>query len=154
MQYCWCLLWRHLPACLWSDEVKTVHKCIHFQSKPVLVLEVMPVEDLISWHRSYLFSESCGRYQKHDFAAVNISISLLLLVGQAAHTNKLPAVRSPGRSCNANQNSVKLSTQDIITVFIYLQQLCRRAVDNRPAKTGVLPAGCLCLLTLHALAST
>ena len=124
-----------------------------FHSKPVLALEMIPVEDSISWYCLYLFSESCGHYQKHDFAGINVSTNIPLLVGQAAHAYKLPTVSSPGKSHNGNQNSVKLSTQDIVTVFRYRQQLCRCAIDNRLAKSGVLPAACLCLLTLHALAS-
>lgn len=114
---------------------------------------MIPVEDLISWNSLYLFSESCGCYQKHDFAGVNISTNIPLLVEQAARTDKLPTARSTGRSHNVKHNSVKLSTQDVVTVFMYRQQLCRRAIDNRLAKSSALSAGCLCLLPLHALAS-
>lgn len=102
---------------------------------------MIPVEDLISWHNLYLFSESCGRYQKHDCAGVNVSTIIPLLVGQADHIRKVPTASSPGRSHNAKQNSVKLSTQDIVTIFSYHQQLCRRAIDNRLSKSGVLSAG-------------
>lgn len=115
---------------------------IHFQSKPVLVLEMMPLEDLISQHHLYPLPESHGHYQKRFCERFHVSV----VVGWAGRTSCQPS--APLADLTVRIRGVQLGTWDVVTVFVHHQQLCRHAVDNRAAQSGVLSAACHCPLTL------